>query len=138
MALHVVLYQPEIPQNTGNVMRTCAATGTRLHLIEPLGFSLEDKYVRRTGLDYWADVKLHVWKSLADLQAAATDDFLRDHGYVTFIHGHTHQPARHDHIVDGIHVERWVLADWHEDRGECLVWDGTALHREAIVFENRP
>ena len=62
-----------------------------------------------------------------DLQAAATDDFLRDHGYVTFIHGHTHQPAKHDHIVDGIHVERWVLADWHEDRGECLVWDGEAL-----------
>jgi len=71
-----------------------------------------------------------------DLQAAATDDFLRDHGYVTFIHGHTHQPATHDHIVDGIHVERWVLADWHEDRGECLVWDGATLKREAIVAEN--
>ena len=71
-----------------------------------------------------------------DLQAAATDDFLRDHGYVTFIHGHTHQPAKHDHIVDGIHVERWVLADWHEDRGECLVWDGEALKRETIVAEN--
>ena len=73
-----------------------------------------------------------------DLQAAATDDFLREHGYATFIHGHTHQPARHDHIVDGIHVERWVLADWHEDRGECLVWDGEALSREAITHENRP
>ena len=74
----------------------------------------------------------------SDLQAAATDDFLREHGYVTFIHGHTHQPATHDHIVDGIHVERWVLADWHEDRGECLVWDGEALHREALTQENRP
>ena len=73
-----------------------------------------------------------------DLQAAATDDFLREHGYATFIHGHTHQPAKHDHIVDGIHVERWVLADWHEDRGECLVWDGEALSREAITLENRP
>jgi len=73
-----------------------------------------------------------------DLQPAATDDFLREHGYATFIHGHTHQPAKHDHIVDGIHVERWVLADWHEDRGECLVWDGEALSREAITFENRP
>ncbi|MDD2742748.1 MAG: UDP-2,3-diacylglucosamine diphosphatase [Rhodocyclaceae bacterium] len=73
-----------------------------------------------------------------DLQAAATDDFLREHGYATFIHGHTHQPARHDHIVDGIHVERWVLADWHEDRGECLVWDGEALSRQAITQENRP
>lgn len=74
----------------------------------------------------------------ADLQAAATDDFLRAHGYATFIHGHTHQPATHDHIIDGIHVERWVLADWHEERGECLVWDGEALKREAIVAENRP
>lgn len=73
-----------------------------------------------------------------DLQPAATDDFLREHGYATFIHGHTHQPAKHDHIVDGIHVERWVLADWHEDRGECLVWDGEALSREAITLENRP
>jgi UDP-2,3-diacylglucosamine hydrolase len=73
-----------------------------------------------------------------DLQAAATDDFLREHGYATFIHGHTHQPARHDHIVDGIHVERWVLADWHEDRGECLVWDGEALTREPITLEKWP
>jgi UDP-2,3-diacylglucosamine hydrolase len=67
-----------------------------------------------------------------DLQSAATEDFLRAHGYATFIHGHTHQPATHDHIVDGIHVERWVLADWHEDRGECLVWDGERLSREAV------
>ena len=73
-----------------------------------------------------------------DLQPAATDDFLRAHGYATFIHGHTHQPATHDHIVDGIHVERWVLADWHEARGECLIWDGEALSREAILPENRP
>jgi UDP-2,3-diacylglucosamine hydrolase len=72
-----------------------------------------------------------------DLQPAATDDFLREHGYATFIHGHTHQPARHDHIVDGIHVERWVLADWQEARGECLIWDGEALRREAITRENQ-
>lgn len=67
-----------------------------------------------------------------DLQPGATEDFLRTHGYATFIHGHTHQPATHDHIVDGIHVERWVLADWHEDQGECLAWDGEALHREVL------
>ncbi len=67
-----------------------------------------------------------------DLQPAAIDDFLRGHGYATFIHGHTHRPATHDHIVDGIHVERWVLADWHEERGECLVWDGKRLRREAV------
>ncbi|MGE5469450.1 MAG: UDP-2,3-diacylglucosamine diphosphatase [Bacteroidota bacterium] len=74
----------------------------------------------------------------ADLQAAATDDFLRQHGYATFIHGHTHRPAKHDHIVDGIHVERWVLSDWHEDRGDCLVWDGAALTRQAILATDRP
>ena len=58
---HVVLYEPEIPPNTGNVMRLCANSGTRLHLIEPLGFSLEDKELRRAGLDYgeWADVKTY-------------------------------------------------------------------------------
>ena len=60
------------------------------------------------------------------------------HGYATFIHGHTHLPATHDHIVDGIHVERWVMADWHEERGECLAWDGETLTRAAILPENRP
>ena len=58
---HVVLYQPEIPPNTGNVMRLCANTGSRLHLIEPLGFDLDDRKLRRAGLDYreWADVSVH-------------------------------------------------------------------------------
>ena len=51
--MNVVLYAPEIPQNTGNIARTCAATGARLHLIEPLGFELSDKYLKRAGLDYW-------------------------------------------------------------------------------------
>ena len=55
----VVLFQPEIPPNTGNVARTCAATCTELHLIEPLGFSLSDRYLRRAGLDYWPWVQLH-------------------------------------------------------------------------------
>ena len=59
--IHIVLYQPEIPPNTGNIMRLCANTGTRLHLIEPLGFKLEDRELRRAGLDYreWADVRVH-------------------------------------------------------------------------------
>ncbi|MFU8797276.1 MAG: tRNA (uridine(34)/cytosine(34)/5-carboxymethylaminomethyluridine(34)-2'-O)-methyltransferase TrmL [Gammaproteobacteria bacterium] len=58
---HLVLYEPEIPPNTGNVIRLCANTSTQLHLIEPLGFSLEDKQLRRAGLDYheWATVKRH-------------------------------------------------------------------------------
>ena len=64
-----------------------------------------------------------------NLNPSATEDFLREHGYATFIHGHTHQPEKHDHMIDGIHVERWVLADWHEDRGESLVWNGKQLAR---------
>ena len=55
--LHVVLYEPEIPQNTGNIIRTCMATGSRLHLIEPLGFSLDEKHLRRSGMDYIKDAE---------------------------------------------------------------------------------
>lgn len=59
--MNIVLVNPEIPQNTGNIARTCAATGATLHLVKPLGFSLDDKYMKRAGLDYWylADVKVH-------------------------------------------------------------------------------
>ncbi|NVJ51876.1 MAG: tRNA (uridine(34)/cytosine(34)/5-carboxymethylaminomethyluridine(34)-2'-O)-methyltransferase TrmL [Gammaproteobacteria bacterium] len=59
--LHIVLYQPEIPPNTGNIIRLCANTGFQLHLIKPLGFELEDKRMRRAGLDYheWANVRIH-------------------------------------------------------------------------------
>ena len=59
--LELVLYQPEIPPNTGNIARLCAATNTCLHLIEPLGFSLSDRYLKRAGLDYWEHVRLTVW-----------------------------------------------------------------------------
>lgn len=61
--LRVVLHQPEIPQNTGNIARTCAATGVPLHLIEPLGFKLSDRYLKRAGLDYWPHVELYVHQS---------------------------------------------------------------------------
>ena len=63
--LQIVLYTPEIPQNTGSVARLCAATDTPLHLIEPLGFKLEDRYLKRAGLDYWPHVKLSVWPDWA-------------------------------------------------------------------------
>ena len=61
--LHVVLYEPEIPQNTGNIIRTCMATGSRLHLIEPLGFSLDEKHLRRSGMDYIKDADIHIHKN---------------------------------------------------------------------------
>ncbi len=71
---HIVLVEPEIPHNAGAAGRLALATGSTLHLVEPLGFSLEDKHVRRTGLDYWQDVKLRVWRSFGELQAAANPD----------------------------------------------------------------
>ena len=72
MALHIVFVEPEIPPNTGNIARTCAATDTALHLVKPLGFSIDEKAVRRAGLDYWPFVKLEVHESL--------DAFLEKYG----------------------------------------------------------
>ncbi|MUK88804.1 tRNA (uridine(34)/cytosine(34)/5-carboxymethylaminomethyluridine(34)-2'-O)-methyltransferase TrmL [Ornithinibacillus sp. L9] len=67
MSLHVVLYQPEIPANTGNIARTCLATDVTLHLIHPLGFSTDDKMVRRAGLDYWKNVDIQEYNSIEEL-----------------------------------------------------------------------
>ena len=64
--LNIVLVEPEIPQNTGNIARTCAATGCALHLVKPLGFSLDDKYMKRAGLDYWFLAEIHVHESWQD------------------------------------------------------------------------
>jgi tRNA (cytidine/uridine-2'-O-)-methyltransferase len=69
MKTHVVLVHPEIHWNTGNAGRTCLATSATLHLVEPLGFSLEERQVKRAGLDYWEHVDLRVWPSWADLEA---------------------------------------------------------------------
>ena len=71
MPMNIVLVNPEIPQNTGNIARTCAATGAVLHLIEPLGFSLADKYLKRAGLDYWQLMTYRRYSSM--------EDFLQQH-----------------------------------------------------------
>lgn len=65
MTNHIVLFEPQIPANTGNIARTCAATNAPLHLIEPLGFSTDDKQLKRAGLDYWHDVDIRYYKDLA-------------------------------------------------------------------------
>ena len=75
--LHVVLVAPEIPPNTGTTARLCAATTTRLHLVGPLGFSLEDRYLRRAGLDYWPHVDLEVHRDWTDFRARHPDASLR-------------------------------------------------------------
>ena len=67
---NVILVEPEIPPNTGNIGRLCLATRSTLHLVKPLGFSIDDRALKRAGLDYWPQVKLRLWDSLGELQAA--------------------------------------------------------------------
>src|SRR5690625_2444604 len=73
MGLHIVLYQPEIPANTGNIARTCLATHASLHLIHPLGFSTDDKMLRRAGLDYWHHVDIREYSSIDQLYHSYPD-----------------------------------------------------------------
>ncbi len=68
MSINIVLVEPEIPQNTGNIIRTCAATGAKLHLVRPLGFSMDNKYLKRAGLDYWDLADVQYYDSLDELQ----------------------------------------------------------------------
>ena len=68
MALNIALVEPEIPQNTGNIIRSCAATGTRLHLVSPLGFCMDDKYLKRAGLDYLDLVEINYYDSFEELR----------------------------------------------------------------------
>ncbi len=71
--LHIVLVEPQIPQNTGNISRTCAVTGACLHLVKPMGFTVTDKHLKRAGLDYWDKLDIHYHESLADFFNANPD-----------------------------------------------------------------
>lgn len=88
--LNIVLVEPEIPQNCGNIARTCAATRSRLHLIKPLGFDISEKAVRRAGLDYWPMVDLHVYENL--------DDFFARTGAEDLWLATTKAPRRYDQV----------------------------------------
>lgn len=73
--LNIVLYEPEIPQNTGNIMRTCVAIGAKLHLIKPLGFSLEEKHLKRSGLDYISKLQFEVYENYEDFKSKNKGSF---------------------------------------------------------------
>ncbi|MCH3965159.1 MAG: tRNA (uridine(34)/cytosine(34)/5-carboxymethylaminomethyluridine(34)-2'-O)-methyltransferase TrmL [Clostridium sp.] len=83
MSLNIVLFQPEIPQNTGNIARTCVLTGSRLHLIKPLGFSLDEKHLRRAGLDYWPYLDLTLYDSYEELR----ENYKNGRFYFSTTHG---------------------------------------------------
>lgn len=74
--INIVLVEPEIPQNTGNIARTCSATGAALHLVKPLGFAIDDKKMKRAGLDYWNTLEIYMYESLADFMAQHGEDNL--------------------------------------------------------------
>jgi tRNA (cytidine/uridine-2'-O-)-methyltransferase len=75
LSINIVLVEPEIPQNTGNIARTCAAIGAGLHLVRPLGFSVEDKYLKRAGLDYWDWVNVQYYDSFDELKTKYRDHY---------------------------------------------------------------
>lgn len=83
--LNIVLYEPEIPGNTGNVMRTCVATNTKLHLIEPLGFSLDDNYIKRSGVNYIDNCEYYVYKNIDEF-------FEKNKGTYYFLTRYGHKP----------------------------------------------
>ena len=91
MDLHVVLFEPEIPQNTGNIARTCAAVGASLHLVEPLGFSTEDRYLKRAGLDYWS--------LLETKQYASIDEYFTEYASRQWIFATKSSPNSYSEIV---------------------------------------
>jgi tRNA (cytidine/uridine-2'-O-)-methyltransferase len=88
--LNIVLYQPEIPQNTGNIARTCVLTNSKLHLIKPLGFELDEKHLRRAGLDYWKYLDLEVHESY--------EDFMKKYGDKRIFLGTTHGGKYYDEV----------------------------------------
>ncbi|WP_294404341.1 tRNA (cytidine(34)-2'-O)-methyltransferase [uncultured Clostridium sp.] len=87
MNFNIVLYQPEIPQNTGNIARTCVLTDCKLHLIKPLGFDINEKQVRRAGLDYWKDLNLEIHESY--------EDFMEKYGNERIFLSTTHESGTH-------------------------------------------
>lgn len=88
---HIVLVEPEIPQNTGNISRTCAVTGAALHLIHPLGFSIDDRQLKRAGLDYWKDLELFEHDSFEALE--------RQYPHARFFLASTHMARRYTDVV---------------------------------------
>ena len=108
--LNIVLVEPEIPQNTGNIARTCAATGARLHLVEPMGFKVDDKKLKRAGLDYWHFLDITYYKGL--------DDFFERTKGGKYYYFSTKAPQKHTDISypDGCYIlfgkETKGLPEW--------------------------
>ncbi|MCL1848479.1 MAG: tRNA (uridine(34)/cytosine(34)/5-carboxymethylaminomethyluridine(34)-2'-O)-methyltransferase TrmL [Clostridiales bacterium] len=99
--MHIVLHEPEIHQNTGNIVRTCKSTGSVLHLIEPLGFSIEDKKLKRAGLDYWHDMDIRIYGDFRDFCYANPNARLWLAETSGGIHYHQAEYGDNDYLVFG-------------------------------------
>jgi tRNA (cytidine/uridine-2'-O-)-methyltransferase len=90
--LNIVLVEPQIPQNTGNIARTCAATGARLHLVEPMGFAVDDRKLKRAGLDYWHFLDITYYQSLSDFFARTDGPYFYFSTKARHVHTDVHYP----------------------------------------------
>jgi tRNA (cytidine/uridine-2'-O-)-methyltransferase len=118
---NVVLVEPEIPPNTGNVARLCLATGSRLHLVEPLGFSINDRQLRRAGMDYWDQVDLMYWKNLVEFEHATRSPVRRF--WLTTKSGQNYWDAKFrqaDYLVFGRETKGLPESLLLSDRENCL------------------
>lgn len=101
MKLNIVLHEPEIPQNTGNIARTCGATGASLHLIKPLGFSVDEKSVKRAGLDYWNLLDIHYYDNI--------EQFFEKTAGAFYAMGTTKAEKTYDQLPYGDHKEIYLI-----------------------------
>jgi tRNA (cytidine/uridine-2'-O-)-methyltransferase len=118
--MQIVLYQPRIPPNTGSIARLCAATETPLNLVGPLGFSLDDKHLKRAGLDYWESVRVNVWKNWEDfstgLESGSRLVMTTARQGLCYI---DHCFQKTDYLVFG--PETWGLSDNIISQGHCVI-----------------
>lgn len=123
VGIHVVLYQPEIPANTGNIARTCAATDTVLHLIRPLGFSTDDKMLKRAGLDYWPFVKIFYYDSLDEFfhkNGTGEHYYISKFGKRTYSECDFRDPAKEYYFIFGKETTGLPKDLLRKNRERCL------------------
>jgi len=135
-ALHVVLVAPEIPPNTGSIARLCAATGTRLHLIRPLGFSLDNRHLKRAGLDYWPYVDVHVhddWQHFRSQHRSARMLFFSARAMRSYL---TARYEHGDHLVFGSETKGLPPALLAAHRNETYVIPIFSPHVRSLNLSN--
>lgn len=117
---NVVLVEPEIPQNTGNIARTCAATGSRLHIVKPMGFEIDDKKLKRAGLDYWHLLGVKYYENLADFFEQTQG---RRYFYSTTKARHTYCDVKYqdgDYLVFGKETKGLPEELLHDNKDQCI------------------